>query len=66
MLVRTVEDAFQFSLKAEEKLARKQSQQGRGKDPASNKSKGVTHDKAHKSNDDIEKPRNHLERGGSS
>jgi hypothetical protein len=27
MLVRTMEDAYQFSLKAEDKLARKQSQQ---------------------------------------
>jgi hypothetical protein len=31
MSVRTVEDAYQFALKAEEKLARKQSQRGRGK-----------------------------------
>jgi hypothetical protein len=64
MSVETVEDAYQFALKAEEKLARKQSQQGRGKCPAPNKSKGVTHDKAHKSNDETEKPQSHSKRGG--
>jgi hypothetical protein len=66
MLVRTVEDAYQFALKAEEKLARKQSQRGRGKIPAQNKNKGVTHDKAHKSKDETKKPHSHSERGGSS
>jgi hypothetical protein len=65
MSVRTVEDVYQFSLKAE-KLARKQIQRGRGKIPTPNKRKGVTHDKAHKSNDEIEKPHNHSERGGNS
>jgi hypothetical protein len=38
---RTVEDAYQFSLKVEEKLARKQSQQGRGRILVLNKRKGV-------------------------
>ena len=50
MSVRIVEEAYQYALKAEEKLARKQSQQGRGR--SSKKGKGVTHDKAHKSNDE--------------
>jgi hypothetical protein len=66
MLVRTVEDAYQFVLKAEEKLARKQSQRGRGKISVPRKSKGFTHDRAHKSKDETEKPHNHSERGGSS
>jgi hypothetical protein len=66
MSVRTVEDAYQFSLKAEEKLDRKQSQRGRGKILAPNKSKGVTYDNARKSNDETEKPHNHSKRGGSS
>ena len=44
MLVRTIEEAYQYALKAEEKLARKQSQRGRGRKP--NKGKGVSHDKA--------------------
>jgi hypothetical protein len=55
MSVKTVEHAYQFSLKVEEKLARKQIQRGRGKSPAPNKIKGVTHDKAHKSKDEAEK-----------
>jgi hypothetical protein len=55
MLVKKVEDAYHFALKEEEKLAIKQSQRGRGKSPAQNKGKGVTHEKAHKSNDEIEK-----------
>jgi hypothetical protein len=66
MSVRTVEDAYQFSLKVEEKLARKQSQRGRGKIPTPNIGKGVTHDKTHQSKDEAEKPHGHSERGGSS
>jgi hypothetical protein len=66
MSVRTVEDAYQISLKAEEKLARKQSQRGRGRSPTPNKGKGVSHDKAHKTKDETEKPHSHLKRGGSS
>jgi hypothetical protein len=66
MLVRTVEDSYQFLLKAEEKLARKQSQRGRGKISALNKGKGVPHDKAHNSKDEVETPHSHLERRGSS
>jgi hypothetical protein len=64
MSIRIVEDAYQFALKVEEKLARKQSQQGRGKIPVPNKGKGVAHDKEKKSKDETEKPHNHLERGG--
>jgi hypothetical protein len=42
MSVRTMEDAYQFSLKAEENLDRKQNQQGRGRTPTLNKGKGVS------------------------
>jgi hypothetical protein len=66
MSVRTVEDAYQFVLKAEENLARKQSQRGRGKSPAPTRGKEVTHDKAHKSKDEVEKPHSHSERGENS
>jgi hypothetical protein len=66
MSVMTVEDAYQFALKVEEKLAKKQNQQGRGRSPVPNKGKGVAHDKAHKSKDEIENPHSHSERGGSS
>jgi hypothetical protein len=44
MLVRTVEDAYQFSLKEEGEMAIKQNQRGRGKSLAPTKNKGVTHD----------------------
>jgi hypothetical protein len=56
MSVRIVEDAYHFSLKAEEKLIRKQIQQGRGKILVLNKGKEVAHDKVHKSKDETEKP----------
>jgi hypothetical protein len=56
--VRTVEDAYQMTLKAEEKLARKQNQQNRGK--------GVAQDKAQNPKEEVEKPHSHSERGGSS
>jgi hypothetical protein len=66
MSVRKVEDVYQFALKAEEKLARKKIQQGRGRSLAPNKGKGVAHGKAHKSKDETEKLHSHPERGGSS
>jgi hypothetical protein len=47
-------------------LARKQIQQVRGKISAPNTGNGVTHDRAHNSKDDIDKPHNNSERGGSS
>jgi hypothetical protein len=62
--VRTVEDVYQMALKAEEKLARKQSQQNRGR--SLNRGKGVSQDKAQKPKDEVEKPHSHSERGGSS
>jgi hypothetical protein len=65
MSVKTVEDAYRFALKEKEKLPIKQSQRGRGKSPTPNKNKGFTHGRAHKYEDDTEKPHSHLERGGS-
>jgi hypothetical protein len=66
MSIRTVEDAYEFSLNAEEKLARKQIQRGRGTSQVSNKGKGVSHERAQKSKDETEKPHSHSKRGGSS
>jgi hypothetical protein len=56
MTVRTVEDAYQIALKAEEKLARKQSQQNRGR--SLNRGKGVSHDKTQKPKGEAQ--RNHI------
>jgi hypothetical protein len=64
MTIRTVEDAYQIALKAEEKLARNQSQRSRGR--GSNRGKGIVYDKAPKTKDEIEKSYGHFERGGSS
>jgi hypothetical protein len=61
MSVRNMEDAYQFSLKAEEKLAKKQNQRGRGKSSVPSKSKGFNRDRAHQSKDEAEKPHNHSE-----
>jgi hypothetical protein len=65
MSISTVKDAYQFVLKAEENLARKHNQWGRGKSSVPSKSKGFTHDRAHKHKDKTEKPHSHSERGGS-
>ena len=66
MSVRTMEDAYQFALKVEEKLARKHNQRGRGKGLVPSKSKGFNCDREHHSKDEVEKPHNYSERGGSS
>jgi hypothetical protein len=63
VIVRTLEDAYQIALKAEDKLARKQSQQNRGR--SLNIGKGVSQEKAQKPKDEAEKPHSHSERGGS-
>jgi hypothetical protein len=47
MSLRTMEDYYQFALKEEEKLARKQNQQGRGKSSIPSKINGFNHDRAH-------------------
>jgi len=62
--IRIVEDAYQMALKEEEKLARKQSQQNRGR--SLNRGKGVSQDKSQKPKDEAKKPHSHFERGGSS
>jgi hypothetical protein len=59
-----VEDAYQVSLKAEEKLAWKQGQRGRGK--SQSKGKEITQDRVQKPKNEENKPHNHPERGGSS
>jgi hypothetical protein len=64
MTIRTVEDAYQSTLKAEEKLARKQSQWNRGKSPS--RGRGTIREKFHKPKPKAEKPHSHTKRGGSS
>jgi hypothetical protein len=64
MTARTVEDAYQIALKAEEKLARNQSQ--RNKSRGLNRGKGIVYDKAPENKDENEKSYGHFERGGSS
>jgi hypothetical protein len=64
VIVRTVEDAYKIALKAEEKLAKKHSQQNKGQ--SLNIGKGVAQDKAQKPKCEAEKPHSHPERGGSS
>jgi hypothetical protein len=47
MSVKTMEDSYQFVLKAKEKLARKQNQRRRGKNSVPSKSQGFNRDRAH-------------------
>jgi hypothetical protein len=63
---RIVEDAYQFALKAADKLAKKPKKRGRGRRPVLKKGKGAAHDEEKKSKDETEKPHSHLDRGGSS
>jgi hypothetical protein len=62
--IRTVEDAYQMALKAEEKLSRKQSQRGRGRSQPRGKS--VAQDKFQKPKEEWKKPQTRTERGGTS
>jgi hypothetical protein len=64
MTIRNVEDAYQIALKAEEKLARKQSQRGRGR--SQSRGKEIAQDRVQKPKDEEKKPHTHPERGGSS
>jgi hypothetical protein len=60
--ITNVEDSYQISLKAEDKLARKQSQ--RGRDRILKRGKEITHDGDQKSKDEVRKPHIQPERGG--
>jgi hypothetical protein len=62
--IRTVEDAYQLALKAEEKLSRKQSQRGRGRSQP--RGKAVAQDKYQKPKEEWKKPQGKFERGGTS
>jgi hypothetical protein len=64
MIMRTVEYAYQLSLKEEEKLARKKSQQNRGKSP--NRGRGTVKEKFHKPREEARRYHSQTERGGSS
>jgi hypothetical protein len=64
MTVSTMEDSYHIALKAEEKLAKNQSQ--RNKRRGLNRGKGVVYDKTPNSKDENEKSYGHFERGGSS
>jgi hypothetical protein len=64
MTMRTVEYSYQIALKAEEKLAKNQSQGRRSRGP--NRGKGIFYDKAPKTKDEIDNSYGHIERGGSS
>jgi hypothetical protein len=62
--IRMVEDAYQMSLKEEEKLSRKQSQRGYGRSQP--RGKLVAKERTQKPRDDWKKPQNWTKRGGSS
>jgi hypothetical protein len=62
--ISTVEDAYQVALKAEEKLARKQSQGNRG--GKSSRGKGTNREKIQKLKHEVDKQHSHHEKGGSS
>jgi hypothetical protein len=62
--IRTVEDAYQMALKAEEKLSRKKGQRGRGKSHP--KGKSIAHDKSQKPKEYWKKPQTRTKRGGTS
>jgi hypothetical protein len=64
MSISKFEDAYQEALKAEEKLARKQSQRSRGGN--SNRGKGTNREKFQKSKPEADKQHSHHEKGGSS
>jgi hypothetical protein len=64
LTIRTVEDAYQMAMKAEEKLSRKQGQRGRGRRKPRGKS--VAQDKYQKPKEDWKNPQTLTEIGGSS
>jgi len=62
--IRTVEDAYQMALKAEEKLGQMESQRGRGRSQP--RGKVVAQDKYQKPKEEWKKPQGKFERGGTS
>jgi hypothetical protein len=62
--IRTVEDAYQMALKAEEKLSRKLAQRGRGSSQP--RGKGISQEKYQKPKEEWKKPSGKVERGGTS
>jgi hypothetical protein len=62
--IRTVEDAYQMALKAEEKLSCKQGQRGRGRSQP--RGKAVAQEKYQKPKEEWKKPQGKIERGGTS
>ena len=62
--IRTIEDAYQMALKAEEKLSRKQGQRGRGRSQP--RGKAVAQEKYQKPKEERKKPLGKVERGGTS
>jgi hypothetical protein len=62
--IRTVEDAYQMALKAEEKLSRKQGQRGRGRSQP--RGKAVAQERTQKPKEEWQKPQGKVERGGTS
>jgi hypothetical protein len=64
LTIRTVEDAYQMALKAEEKLSRKQGQRGRGRSQP--RGKAVVQERTQKPKEDWKKPQGRAEKGGTS
>jgi hypothetical protein len=64
LTIRTVEDAYQLALKAEEKLSRKQGQRGRGRSQP--RGKAVAQERTQKPKEEWKKPQGKVERGGTS
>jgi hypothetical protein len=62
--IRTVEDAYQMALKAEEKLSRKQGQRGRGRSQP--RGKAIAQERTQKPKEDWRRPQGKVERGGTS
>jgi hypothetical protein len=62
--IRTVEDAYQMALKAEEKLSRKKGQRGRGRSQP--RGKAAAQERTQKPKEEWKKPRGKFERGGTS
>jgi hypothetical protein len=62
MIIRTMEDAYQMALKAEEKLRQKKGQRGRGRSQA--RGKPIAQDRTQRPQEEGKKPQTQHERGG--